>query len=161
MSTTVSTNRRRPGSLSRTPFQSPMGSLFARGWMDNLFNQFLTETEDGQLTEFMHTAMDVSETPQAFEVKLDLPGVNADDVEIQIENNTLTVRGKRIEENEEKDEERQFHRVERFAGSFSRSVVLPVAVNEDETAAEFKNGVLKIVIPKAEDAKPRKIAIKN
>lgn len=135
--------------------------MFPRGWMDEMFDQFLAEAGDGQLAELMEAAMDVSETDQAFEVKMDLPGVGPDEVDIQIDNNTLTVRGQRSEDMEEKDEDRQFHRVERFSGSFARSVVLPTAINEDETAAEFKDGVLKIVIPKTEDAKPRKISIKN
>lgn len=89
--------------------------------------------------------MDVAETDQAFEVKLDLPGVKADEVDIQIDNNTLTVRGQRSEEKEEKDEEYQYHRVERSSGSFTRSVVLSTAINEDETVAEFKDGVLTII----------------
>lgn len=111
------------------------------------------------MAEIMNAAMDVAETDQAFEVKMDLPGVCADQVDIQIDNNTLTVRGQRIKETEEKNQEKQYHRVERYSGSFSRSVVLPNSINEEETAAEFKDGVLRIVIPKAENAKPRKIAI--
>ena len=108
-----------------------------------------------------NVSMDVAETDQAFEVKIDLPGIKPDDVDIQIDNNTLTIRGQRCEKNEERDEEKQYHRVERYSGSFARSIVLPTSINEDETAAEFKDGVLKIVIPKTEDAKPRKINISS
>ena len=108
----------------------------------------------------MNAAMDVAESDHAFEVKMDLPGVASNDVDVQIDNNTLTVRGQRSQEKEEKDEAKHFHRVERYSGSFSRSVVLPSAINEDETVAEFKDGVLKITIPKTDDAKPRKITIK-
>ncbi len=147
---------RRPNAVTR----SPMGRLFPREMFDDLFDQFLTE-RDGPMGEIVSAAMDVAETDQTFEVKMDLPGVCSDDVDIQIDNNTLTVRGQRSEEKEEKDEKKQFHRVERYSGSFSRSVLLPNAINEDETVAEFKDGVLKITIPKSDEAKPRKIAIKS
>lgn len=148
---------RKPQPVTRTPLRN----LFPRAIFDDLFDQFLTESNGGQLAEAMNAAMDVAETDQAFEIKMDLPGVGSDDVEVQIDNNTLTVRGERSEEKEEKDEAKQFHRVERYSGSFSRSVVLPSAINEDETVAEFNDGVLKITIPKTDDAKPRKIAIKR
>ena len=147
----------KPGSIARSPFRG----LFSRPMFDELFNQFLMEGTSGQMSEALSAAMDVAETDQAIEVKMDLPGVKADDVDIQIDNNTLTVRGQRTEETEEKDDEKQYHRIERCSGSFSRSVVLPSSVNADESSAEFKDGVLNIVIPKTEDAKPRKISIKN
>lgn len=153
---------REPGSVTRSPFSSsPFRGMFSRAALDDLFDQFLTDGNGRQLSEVMNAAMDVAETGQSFEVKMDLPGVDADNVEIQIDNNTLTVRGQRSGEKEEKDEEKQFHRIERYSGSFSRSVVLPNSINEDETVAEFKDGVLKITIPKTEDAKPRKISIKR
>ena len=116
---------------------------------------------NGQLSEVLNAAMDVAETDLAFEVKLDLPGFKAAEVDIQIDNSTLTVRGQRCEEKEEKDEEKHYHRVERSSGSFTRSVVLPTSINEDETVAEFKDGVLTITAPKTDDAKPRKISIKS
>ena len=148
---------RNPGNVAR----SPLGrSLFLGNMFDDLFNQFVTDG-NRQLPEVMHAAMDVVETDQVFEVKLDLPGFSAKEVDIQIDNNTLTVRGQRTEQKEEKDEAKQYHRIERSSGSFTRSVVLPSAINEDETAAEFKDGVLKIIVPKTEDAKPRKISIKG
>ena len=146
--------KRKPASVARSPFRS----LFPRDLFEDFFDQYLQDNGGG-LSQMMQASMDVAETDQSFEVKLDLPGVNSDDVDIQIDNNTLTVRGKREEESEEKDEEKQFHRIERYSGSFSRSVVLPNSINEDETAAEFKDGVLKIVIPKSQEAKPRKINI--
>lgn len=139
---------------------SPLRSLFPRHLFEDLFDQYV-QGNGGGLTEMMQASMDVAETDQAFEVKLDLPGVSAHDVEIQIDNNTLTVRGKREEESEEKDDAKQYHRIERFSGSFARSVVLPNSINEDECAAEFKDGVLKIVIPKSPEAKPRKIKISS
>ncbi len=149
-----SMTRRPTSSLTQTPFEG----WLPRNMMSELFDQFLADGGN-QMTEIMSAAMDVAETEQTYEVKMDLPGVNTDDVDIQIDNNTLTVRGQRSNEVEEQDEAKQYHRVERYSGSFSRSVVLPASINENETAAEFRDGVLKIVIPKSEDAKPRKISI--
>ncbi len=141
--------------------RSPFGrSLFANTMFDEMFNQMLAPSH-AQFAEVLNAAMDVAETDLAFEVKLDLPGVTADEVDIQIDNNTLTIRGQRSEEKEENDEAKQYHRVERSSGSFTRSVVLPMPINEDETIAEFKNGVLTITAPKTENAKPRRISIKS
>ena len=138
--------------------RSPLRGLFNRSLFDDLFDQYLSESNT-DFTQLTNVSMDVAETDQSFEVKVDLPGIDPDQVEIQLDNNTLTIRGQRIEETEEKNDEKQFHRIERYQGSFARSVVLPNAINEDEAAAEFKDGVLKIVIPKSEEAKPRKINI--
>ncbi len=145
---------RQPRTMTPLPFRN----LMSRNLFNDFFNQFLSET-DGELPQMMSVSMDVAETDQAFEIQVDLPGIDLDDIDIQIDNNTLTIRGQRNEQTEEKDEEKQYHRVERYSGSFARSVVLPNSVNEDETAAEFKDGVLKIVVPKSDEAKPRKIAI--
>jgi HSP20 family protein len=112
------------------------------------------------MSDAVNARMDVIETDQSCEVVMDLPGVKADEVDIHVENNVLTIRGERREEKEERDERRQFHRVERRFGSFARSVVLPCPVNDAEAAAEFRDGVLKIVLPKTETAKPRKISVK-
>lgn len=149
-----SVTKRKPSRVSRSPF----GGILSRGLFEDLFDQYLTES-NGEMSQLMNISMDVAETDQAFEVKVDLPGLSPDDVDIQIDNNTLTIRGQRSDESEEKDEEKQFHRIERYRGSFARSVVLPNSINEDETAAEFKDGVLEIVIPKSEEAKPKKINI--
>jgi len=144
------------GGIARSPFRD----VFSRGMFDEMFDQYFGEPNGG-LSQIANVSMDVAETDQAFEVKVDLPGIDPDEVDIQIENNTLTIRGQRSEDKEEKDEERQYHRVERYRGSFGRSVLLPSSINEDETAAEFKDGVLKIVIPKSEEAKPKKINIRK
>ncbi len=132
---------------------SPLRSL-----VDEIFNQYLSNT-NGEISQLVDGSLDVAETDQAFEVKVDLPGIDPEQVDIQIDNNTLTIRGQRSEESEEKGEKKQFHRVERYQRNFSRSVVLPNAINEERTVAEFSDGVLKILIPKSEDAKPRKITI--
>ncbi len=155
MSKTLST--RKPNSSLRSPFRN----LSPRSFVEDAFDHFLSSVGEGQMTELMDTAMDVAETASAFEIKLDLPGVSPDDVEIFVDNNTLTIRGKRAETKEEKDEKKQYHRIERFSGTFARSIVLPNSINEDEAVAEFKDGVLNIIVPKTEDAQPRKISIKK
>jgi HSP20 family protein len=90
--------------------------------------------------------------------KLKCQGVNADDVNISIENNVLTLSGER--RFEKKDESDNFHRVERSYGSFSRSFTLPSTVSSENAQAEFENGVLRLKLAKREEAKPRRIEIK-
>jgi HSP20 family protein len=77
----------------------------------------------------------------------------------QVDGNTLTVRGERKEEKEEKG--KTWHRVERRAGKFARTVSLPCNVNEDEVAAEYIGGVLTLKLPKAENARPKKVTVKT
>jgi HSP20 family protein len=104
-------------------------------------------------------SLDVSETDKAVEVKLDVPGVSAKEIDVQLNGNLLTVSGEKKEEQEKKG--KTFHRVERRYGSFSRSITLPCPVQEDEVAAEYHDGVLSITLPKTEEAKSKKIAVKS
>lgn len=101
--------------------------------------------------------VDVVESADAITVTAELPGVKAEDVELTVEGDTLTLRGQKKEEHE--DKEKDYHRVERRYGSFSRSIHLPSSVDPDKVVARSKEGVLVIDIPKREDAKPRKIQI--
>lgn len=156
--------------MKRDVLQRPSSNLpasrrapgwFPGGAFNELFGQFLGEHPiSASWSEVTQAAMDVSESENAFEVKLDLPGVSPEDVDIQVDQNTLMIRGKREETVESDDnDDRQFHRMERFRGNFARSIVLPSAINDDEAVAEFKDGVLKIVIPKADQARPKRISI--
>lgn len=120
----------------------------------------MIDADGGFIPDPFHTRMDVSETDQTVVVKMDLPGVAGKDIEISVENNLLTIRGERKEEKEEGDKTKQYHRVERRFGSFSRTMALPCPVNEGQAAAEFKDGVLMVTLPKCESAKPRKIVVK-
>jgi HSP20 family protein len=115
--------------------------------------------EEGWLTGAVTPALDMSETDTAIDVRMDLPGITAKDIDIQVNGNLLTVSGERKEEKEEKG--KTFHRVERSYGSFSRTVTLPGAVNESEVAAEYKDGVLTITLPKTEESKAHKIKVKG
>ena len=102
-------------------------------------------------------AMDLLETEDHFVLRADLPGMTQSDVNIELEDNVLTVSGERKAEHEEKRE--GFYRVERAFGSFSRSLTLPKGVDAEAVTAGFDNGVLEVRIPKPEQRKPRKITI--
>jgi HSP20 family protein len=102
-------------------------------------------------------AMDLLETDEAFVLRADLPGLGEDDVNIELEDNVLTVSGERKVEHEDRRE--GFYRVERASGSFSRSLTLPKGVDPEAVTAAFDRGVLEVRIPKPEQRKPRKINI--
>ena len=102
-------------------------------------------------------AMDLVETDDHFVLKADLPGLGPDDVNIEVEDNVLTISGERKVEHE--TEREGFYRVERASGSFRRSLTLPKGVNLEDIAANFDKGVLEIRIPKPEERKPRKVSI--
>jgi HSP20 family protein len=103
-------------------------------------------------------AMDVYETDDKLVVSVELPGLSASDVEVQVEDSTLTVSGKREFSTEVGGE--HYHRVERRYGEFSRAVTLPPQVDAGKVDAKFEGGVLTIEVAKAEKAKPKKIQVK-
>ncbi|HWG07388.1 MAG TPA: Hsp20/alpha crystallin family protein [Solirubrobacteraceae bacterium] len=102
-------------------------------------------------------AMDLVEQENEFVLRADLPGVNEDDVEVELEDNVLTISGERASEHEEKRE--GYHRIERSSGRFSRSLTLPEGVDPDSIHARFENGVLELTVPKPAQRKPRRVAI--
>ena len=104
-------------------------------------------------------ALDVAEKDNSFEIRMDIPGVESKDLDVEVHGNTVTISGSRKEEKEEKG--KSFHRIERCSGSFSRTVTLPCGVSEKEVAAEYTNGVLSVILPKSEEARPKKISIKG
>ena len=101
--------------------------------------------------------VDIQETEEGYRLLAELPGLTKDDITITLENNVLRLAGERKFERDVKRE--SFHRVERTYGAFSRAFALPHQVNSERVQAAFENGVLTITVPKAEQAKPRKIAI--
>ncbi|MFA6973284.1 MAG: Hsp20/alpha crystallin family protein [Parcubacteria group bacterium] len=103
-------------------------------------------------------AIDVRQDKDNVIVETNLPGIDPDKVDISIENDVLTVTGRTEEKKEVKHED--YYRKEIREGSFSRSVILPMAVKAEAAEAEYAKGILKISIPKAEEAKPKKISIK-
>jgi HSP20 family protein len=102
-------------------------------------------------------AVDIFEQEGNIVLKAELPGIDPKDVDIRLENNVLTLRGERKVDNEVKRE--SFHRIERAYGTFARSFTLPSTVDQQSIKADYKDGVLKVVLPKREEAKPKQITI--
>jgi HSP20 family protein len=130
--------------------------------MNRLFNTFFEAPQtggngQGQALRRWIPAMDLVETGDDFVLRADLPGLAENDVNIELEDNVLTVSGERKAEHEERKE--GYYRVERASGSFSRSLTLPDGVNPDRVRASFDKGVLEVRIPKPEQRKPRKVTI--
>ncbi len=104
-------------------------------------------------------AVDVSETDDKITVKAEVPGIEAKDLDISLVGDTLTIKGEKKAEREEKSE--NYHLVERSYGSFSRSLKLPAVVEADKIEATYKQGVLTVTCPKKEEVKPKAIEIKT
>ena len=113
--------------------------------------------EDWALGGSWAPAVDIFEHEGNIVLKAELPGVDAKDVDIRVENNVLTLRGERKFDSEVKRD--SYHRVERSYGAFSRSFTLPTVVDTGNIKAEFKEGVLRVTLPKREEAKPKQITI--
>lgn len=101
---------------------------------------------------------DISEDNDNYYLNLDVPGVDKNDVKISYSNGNLVIKGERKDEKETKKSE--YHRIERSFGKFFRSFTLPEKIKEDKIEAKFKDGALSIVIPKADEVKPREIEVK-
>ena len=113
--------------------------------------------EDWALGGAWAPAVDIYEQDGNIVVKAELPGVDPKDVDVRVENNTLTLRGERKIDTEVKQE--NYHRVERAYGTFTRSFSLPSVLDQEKIKAEFKDGVLKVTLPKHERALPKQINI--
>ena len=127
--------------------------------MNRLFNTFFdtpTGGNGGGLRRWV-PAMDLVETDDHFVLKADLPGLDANDVSIEVEDKVLTLSGERKVEHETSKE--GFYRLERSSGQFRRSLTLPEGVDADKIEASFDKGVLEVRIPKPEERKPRKVQI--
>ena len=124
---------------------------------NRLFNEsFRNHSEESAVTSWA-PAVDIYETPNELVVKADLPDVNEKNIDVHVENNLLTIRGERKFEKSVAEE--NFLRVERTYGSFSRSFSLPNTVKAEAIAAEYKNGVLTVTLPKREETKPRQVKV--
>jgi HSP20 family protein len=102
-------------------------------------------------------AVDIYETENELVIKADLPDVNEQELDVRVENNTLTIGGERKFEDQVKEE--NYLRVERSYGSFSRSFSLPTTLNTEAIKAEYKNGVLTVELPKRAESKPKQVKI--
>jgi HSP20 family protein len=106
-------------------------------------------------------AVNVTENPDELVLSAELPGMTEDDIDIEFENSVLTIRGEKRQTREEGSEEERYHVWERRYGSFQRSFTLPRTVNAEAIDAEFAHGVLTIHMPKAPEARGRKISVKT
>lgn len=136
----------------------PSADLFAP-----FFEDFFTRPfNGGRLSAMMRSPeADVVETDREIRVHLEMPGMKADDIDIGLENNILTISGEKRQERTEGDEKHTWHLTERRYGKFSRSFVLPRDVDSDAIEASFDDGVLNVVIPKSERAQRRRIDVRT
>lgn len=127
--------------------------------MNSLFQDFNRGDNGGDLmtTASFVPPVDIYEDEHKITLKLEVPGMKESDLDIQLENNTLTVKGERKFENEEKEE--NFHRIERRYGSFFRSFTIPNTVNPEKVKANYDAGVLRIELEKRAEAKPKQIKV--
>jgi HSP20 family protein len=126
--------------------------------INRLFEDFWPVRREDVEEGMLSPALDVSEDKENVYVAADLPGVEEKDIKLNLQDGILTLSGEKREEKETK--EKNFHRIERSYGSFSRSLTLPCQVAADKATAKFKNGVLHVTLPKKEGAKPKEINIK-
>jgi HSP20 family protein len=126
--------------------------------MNRLVNEFFRASngdKNGWQKGSWTPAVDLYESDQAVMLKAELPGFSTEDVHVEIQDNVLTIKGERKSEIKKE----QYHRVERAYGAFQRSFVLPALVDPNKAEATFKAGVLELKLPKAEEAKPKRIGI--
>src|SRR5438876_5058590 len=129
--------------------------------VNRLFSSNLTPSfgEEGIGRGAWNPNVDIYENKDQIVLEAELPGMNREDFELTVENNVITLRGER--RFEKKDDADNYHRVERAYGSFTRSFTLPQTVSAEGANAEYRNGVLRVTLPKREEAKARRIEVKG
>jgi HSP20 family protein len=139
-----------------TPFQD-LATVQDR--MNRLFHEFHSRQEDDVMTRGAWVPpVDIFESGnKELVIKAELPAMTREDIDVTVENQTLSIRGEKKFNHEVKDE--QYHRVERTYGAFSRSFTLPSTVDVTKVAAEYKDGVLTVTLPLREEAKPKQIKV--
>jgi HSP20 family protein len=125
--------------------------------MENLFSRALGEDGGSTWLSEFTPRVNLAETDKAYEVTAEIPGLKPEDIHVELERDMLTISGERKEEEEEKG--KTFHRVERRYGTFRRAMTLPDAAVAEKVNAEYKDGVLKVVVPKAKEARPTKVKV--
>lgn len=144
------------------PFRSPLdGVAVLQNRLNSIFNDFATSTGDPQNESLGSGSfvppVDIYEDGHKLTLRLEVPGIPQESLQINLENQTLTVRGERKFAQNEKEE--NYHRIERRYGSFVRSFALPATIDTDSAQASYENGVLSIALQKKEAAKPKQIRI--
>jgi len=140
--------------FGRDPFRSLQEE------MDEILSRLSERwTGEGTLAErIIVPSLDLSETDGEVQLTVDVPGMKPEEIDIEVTGQRVRIRGEHKEEKEEKG--RTYHRIERRSGSVYRSVELPCAVKEGKVVAEYKDGVLKVTLPKSEEAKSHKVKVK-
>jgi HSP20 family protein len=138
------------------PFQE---MLTLRRAMERMFDGNINPDSNWQQPNAWGLALDVVENQDAFVIKASIPGINPDDIEITYNNDTLTIKGEL--KAEDTVEEANYHLRERRYGTFARRLILPCKINADAIDAAYAAGVLTLTLPKAEEVKPKRIAIKG
>ena len=153
----MSTNLTTSGQRQMRPLLRPFEAL--RQEFDDLFGRLASDWDGGKwMTSQFKTACDLSETADAYQVRMDIPGVRPEEINVQVAGDSLHISGERKEEKEEKG--KTWHRLERRSGMFSETIRLPGPVNEEKVQAEFHDGVLTVTIPKTETSKTRTVKVK-
>ena len=140
---------------------APLGDFDRmRSEMDRIWDSFfqgrprIRGEEEGEWLP----ALDMAETANELVVKAEIPGLDPKEVNISLSDRVLTIKGEKKQEREEKEED--YHLIERSYGAFARSIQLPSEVNSEKITASYKDGVLKIILPKSEEAKKKEVRIK-
>ena len=141
------------------PLRSPLQDVAQlQSRLNSIFSEFTAPSESSSSASGSFVpAVDIYEDAQALVLKLEVPGLKPEDIDIRMENQTLTVKGERRFESEEKAE--NFHRIERRFGTFARSFTLPQTVDAENIAAAYDAGVLSISLAKKPEAKPRQVKV--
>ncbi|WP_129629365.1 Hsp20/alpha crystallin family protein [Candidatus Oscillochloris fontis] len=136
------------------PLQDAMS---LREAMNRLFEESMVPSLPNARTGSFVPALDLSETADAYHADVVVPGMKSEDLKLTFENGVLTITGEIKQASEQT--ERQYHRVERRYGSFSRTISFPTTVKADAIEAKLEHGILHLTLPKAEEVKPRQITI--
>ena len=141
--------------MSMIRFREPGFDLIGRRFSD-VMDEFFNDAVATRKSTFT-PRIDISETEHQFLIDVEVPGMEKEDIHVDLENRTLTISGERTREEEEKT--KQVHRIERHYGSFSRSFTLPDNIDEKSVEASYNNGILHIVIGKKDELLKKKIQI--
>jgi len=138
----------------------PFGELFSlRDDIDRLFDEYFGRTPEKAEGSLWYPALDISENEDGYQIEMDVPGIPKNDIKISLRDNQLTITGERKAEKKEENKDKTYHRIERYFGKFQRTIALPNEVDAEKIKAEYNNGVLKIILPRAEKSKPKEIKI--
>ncbi|MEY2726153.1 MAG: Spore protein [Planctomycetota bacterium] len=140
-----------------TPFFSRDPFAGIQQEMDDLWSRFRLESNGDWHPAAIAPSVDLSESDDAIQVRMDVPGMKANEIHVEVTGNTLRISGEHKEEKKEKG--RTYHRLERRVGTFSRSLPLPADVLEQKVVAECQDGVLTISLPKAESARTQTVKV--